>query len=282
MMKTKTKKILAFLAGVVLLVFLLVFASSFLGNPVSWLLARHSAKKRLAEVYSGTDYQLTSVNYNFKEGGYNAQIESPSSMDTYFYFAIDGWGRVQYDSYEYQVLERENTISRLQDQYREMADEVLEASDIPYKLWVAYGDLCTGVDESMEEYHLPAMDTRDLELDGQYDVRELASKYGKLVVGIEDDEITEERAAELILDIKDRMDKAGVPFYWMDFSLQYFRPEEGGGPMKPEQIDMHVVPYDEIRQEDILQKVQQWSKETQEYYERMDNEKEKEFASAAK
>ena len=273
-MKTKTKKILAFLAAVVLLAGVLLFASAFLGNPVSKLLAKRTAQKHLAEKYAGTDYKITSVDYSFKDGSYYADIESPSSMDTYFSLRMDGWGRLKYDSYEDRVMDGSNTAYRLNDEYRAMADSVLDNPNLPYKIWIAYGDLATGVEQGMEGEDLPALDTETLELDGQYDVRELGRRYGRLVVCIEDDEITQERAAELVLDVKERFDQAGVPFNRMDFSLQYFRPEEGGGPQKPDRIDMNAIPYNEIRQEDILQKVEEWAKKTEEYYQKMDAEKE--------
>lgn len=279
-MKTKTKKILAFAAGMVLLVGVLWYASLFLGNPVSWLLARHTAQKRLAEQYPGTDYQIESVNYSFKDGSYHALVQSPSSGDTRFTFVMNGFGRCGYDSYEDAVQSGANTASRLSDEYRSMADAVLNAPNLPYKIWVGYGEIVNGKEEIMEEYDLPMLDTGTLELDGQYDVRQLGREYGKVVVCIEDDEITLERAAELVLDVKERLDKAGVPFHWMDFSLEYFRPEEGGGPMQPDRIDMVVVPYDEICEEDLLQKVQQWSEETEAFYAKMDAQKEEELAAA--
>lgn len=280
-MKTKTKKILAFAAGMILLVSVLWYASLFLGNPVSWLLAKHTAQKRLAEQYSETDYKIESVNYSFKDGNYHALVQSPSSEDTRFTLVMDGFGRCGYDSYEDAVLSGGNTASRVSEEYRKLADGVLDDPGLPYKVWVGYGEIVNGKDEVMEEYDLPMLDIGTLKLDEQYDVRQLGREYGKIVVCIEDDEVTPERAAELVLDLKERLDKAGVPFNWMDFSLEYFRPEEGGGPLQPDRIDMVVVPYGEICEEGILQKVQQWSGETKAFYAKMDAQKDEEIAVAA-
>ena len=51
-----------------------------------------------------------------------------------------------------------------------------------------------------------------------------------MTVYIDDETVTAERAAELLLEIKRLMDAGGVPFYAIDLTLQYPRPENGTRP----------------------------------------------------
>ena len=271
-MKTKTKKRLALIAALFLMAGVLWFANAFLGNPVSWMLAKHAAEKYLAEQYAGTDYQLSGVNYSFKDAKYLAYVESPSSPDTHFGIMLTGWGTLVYDEFENYVTSGWNTWQRLDEEYRELVDSILDDPDLPYKITIGFGSICTQ-GEMGEEFQQSWLDMSTLELDGKYDIRETASRYGKLVVYIEDAETTEERAAELLLDLKKRMDAANVPFARVDFSLEAFRPEQGGTQISQDRVDLMMVPYEEICEEGLAEKVHIWEEKTEAFYKSMDAEK---------
>ncbi len=74
-----------------------------------------------------------------------------------------------------------------------------------------------------------------------YDVRELGKEAGTLVLYIEDPVVTKERANEIMQDIKKQFDEAGIPFRYMDFTLEYPRDRAG-----QESISMGTISYYEI------------------------------------
>ena len=76
-MKKRILKLTAFAAALALLAGVLWFSNGLLGNPVSKFLAARAAREYLAGQYPGADYQVESVNYSFKFGGYTAAVVSP-------------------------------------------------------------------------------------------------------------------------------------------------------------------------------------------------------------
>lgn len=76
-MKKRILKLAAFAAALALLAGVLWFSNGLLGNPVSKFLAARAAREYLAGQYPGADYQVESVNYSFKFGGYTAAVVSP-------------------------------------------------------------------------------------------------------------------------------------------------------------------------------------------------------------
>ncbi len=274
-MKTKTKKILAFAAGLALLVGVLWFAMLFVGNPVSSFAAKRNAKRYLAQQYPGTDYQIEEVSYNFKFGEYMARVTSPSSKDSRFTLTYDWAGNLKQDDYDWRVQQRENTYERLDWEYRQQVETVLKNPEkkLPYELQFGFGTLFTTGDMlTQEPFGLEGLDKSALELDGEYDVNQLARRYGRLVVAIRDNTVTPQRAAQLILDIKNRMDEANAAFCCMDFRLAEKKTDEKEG-TKAEEISILSVPYDEIEGEGLEGRVSQWEEETQQFYAVMDKEK---------
>ena len=49
------------------------------GNPISRMLAEHTARRHLAQEYAGTDFEIERIGYSFKDSNYHAFIRSPSS-----------------------------------------------------------------------------------------------------------------------------------------------------------------------------------------------------------
>ena len=192
-MKKKILKILALAVALVLIAGLGFFANAFLGNPVSKMMARSTAKKHLNETYAGTDYYIDSVYYDFKSSCYHALIKSPSSMDTYFSLRISMLGKLGYDSYE-DVTSKTTTARRLENEYRELADTVFNDPSFPYTC-----DICYGMMEIYPiKYHgnddVPsyALNQDELVLDKIYDIRELGRKAGHLIIYVDSDTVTVE------------------------------------------------------------------------------------------
>lgn len=272
-MKKKSLRLLAACAAFIIIAGLCWFANALVGNPVSKMLALRTAENHLAEVYPGTDYCIDRVSYNFKDGDYIAIVTSPSSIDTVFSLSITMLGTLRWDSYE-DVTSGFNTAQRLDREYRELVDSVLGNPAFPYESDIDYGvlDIHPVQEGGGSKYADGAspyfIDQRELVLDKLYDVRELGRRAGLLVLYIDSDTVSIERAAEIMLDIKARFDDAGIPFAAIDFVLQYPKPEEG---RRPEQ-DVRVAgfPYEDIYEAGMTERVAEADKELRAYYAEQD------------
>ena len=156
-------------------------------------------------------------------------MERPNSMELNFTVSLDMFGNIVYDDYAFRIEEGANTQDRLWKEYRELTDSLLLNWRFPYHGSIVYGDL-----DLSQLYS-------ELIPDKIYDVRELGKEAGTLVLYIEDPVMTKERAREIMQDIKKQFDEAGIPFRYMDFTLEYPRDKEG-----QESISMGTISYDEI------------------------------------
>ena len=219
---------LAIAAAVVATGFGLWFANAFLGNPLSAILARNAVDRYVDEVYSHLDLQRSRFGYDFKTGGYFAYLTSETSPDTAFYIRTDMLGNIRQDSYDTWVAHKYNTELRIREEYRVLTDTVFQSVDFPYELDIDYGDISFAGDAQWGEAEYDFALSRDiLELDKTYDVKELGRVAGVLTVYTMDDEVTVERAAEIMLHIREIFDDAGVPFRMLDFVLRTPKPEDG-------------------------------------------------------
>ncbi len=271
-MKKKYLKILALAVAIVLSAGVLCLANSLNGNPVSKLLAKRTAENYIAENYASTDYYIDRVSYNFKDGNYHAFVTSPTSIDTQFTVIITMFGAFCYDTYD-SVVNGFNTAHRIEMEYRALVDTVFENPTLPYRCDITYGTLKIYPEdafENAEENEIPsyALNQNELILDKIYDIRELGKQAGHLVVYVDNDCVTLEDAAEIMLNLRKIFDDANVPFAAMDFVLQYPRPEEGRRP----EGEIHVQDffYDEIYEEGMVERVKKAHEELEAYYAKMD------------
>lgn len=265
------KKLAARIGGVALVVFLVIVGNMLAGNPVSWLLARGAVEEYLEEAYPNTDYTAERVTFNFKDGDYYAPIVSQSSIDTHFTVYIDMLGNVRYDTFD-SVTNGWNTAQRLGSAYRELTDPVLKGLNLTCTVDIGFGRLEFVDPEGLAFCEYPwAVCTDELEVDGIYDLAELGSRAGRLIVDVRDENVTAERAAELLLQIREMMDEAGVRFYVIDFELRH--PKPGDGSAAPEGvIDVNGFLYTDIYEEGMTQRVVQAVEATKAYYAALDAE----------
>ena len=258
-MKKKWMKIAALVAALIIIAGLCWFANALVGNPVSKWLATRTAEKHLEKVYGDTDFVIEKIGFNFKDTDYYAHVISPSSEDSSFSLRIGMWGQLLLDTYESRVLTGNNTQNRLYMEYRALADTVLEAPDYPFTSFIAYGDLHVGfrpadvelpADYYPEHYYI----IEELVLDKKYDIRELGAKAGYLIVYVEDDIVTVERAAEVLLELKEVFDRRNVPFYAIDFVLEYPRKPEGGT-TKEGRVEADGFLYTDIYEEGMIERM---------------------------
>lgn len=271
-MKKKWLKIGAFVLALGLLLGIGWFANSLMGNPVSEHLARKTAEDYLGEVYYEKDFYIESINYSFKDGNYYAHVESSTSEDSSFTLSMDGFGALLWDSYESRVLLGQNTSDRLYKEYRALTDAVFEGPFYPFTSFIAYGELefiTKAYIQKGEIISEHAIVTEELELDKEYDIRELGAKAGHLVVYVEDDTVTVERAAEVLLELKYLMDTSGVPFYCIEFVLEYPRLEEGGT-SKEGRVETMDFLYADIYEEGMVERVRVANEEAMAYHAEQD------------
>lgn len=276
-MKKKALKIVALVVALILIIGICIFANSIVGNPVSKMLATNTAKQYIQENHPNMDYQLDGVTFNFKFVCYNAYFSSASSPDSSFTLMLGMDGKIVHDYYEGQVINRENTARRLEDAYRVAAGKVLDDPSIPYNCHIGYGELQFISEEFKNAEGVPsyALISNDLELDGVYDINELGAKAGKLTIYIYDDTVTVDRLAKIILDIRKRMDDAGIGFYVMDCVLEYPKPESGQ--QKEGRVEVMDFLYSDIYEAGMTERVQASNDAAIAYYNEMDKIKQEEI-----
>ncbi len=279
-----TKKITRIIAWTVCIAIIsvgLYFLSAVFGNPVSSALAKATAKDHLQENYPDTDFEIERIGYDLKTGGYYIKMVSPSSPDSYFTIYTDGLGRFKRDS-SYRIADGTNTFARLDDAYRSLVRSALPPDHL--EMDMHYGELRTAglyeifdyTNEKGERKHYTltkdyGLDTSTLVLDGEYDIYQLGRDHGCIHVNVYDKEVTVQRAAELLLQIKAYLDDQGIPFHAIDFDL--CEPRNAEGQLVGDQISLFEFLYSDIYEEGMIDRVQQYWNITQEHYAIQDGEK---------
>ncbi|MBQ9987661.1 MAG: hypothetical protein IJP28_04710 [Erysipelotrichales bacterium] len=251
------------------------FANALLGNPVSKMLATNTAKEHLVEVYPDTDYYIERVNYNFKDGNYYARIKSPSSIDTEFTLYITMLGELKLDTYE-DVVNGSNTARRLDTEYRNVVETIFTNSSFPYTLHIDYGTLEIIPSEYINEenshdvpkYSIPQ---EELVIDKIYNIQELGARAGHLVIYVDNEVVSFEEAARIMVDIKRIFDEAGVSFKAMDFNLWYPKREDGS--REDGRVNVHDFMYEDIYEEGMVERVIEAHNALEEYYAIQDSKK---------
>ena len=275
-MLKKVGKTIAILLAVAVLLGAVWLGNGFFGNPVSALLARRTLKRYVKETYAHLDLQTDRFGYNFKTGGYFAHMASETSRDTAFYINMDMLGHVTYDSFDTWVTGKMNTEQRVEEQYRQMVKDVLDSSGFPYASDIKGGTLEFAQDWEWgdDRDHSYAIPREELVMDKEYslsEIRSLGSRAGILTIYVQDGIVTVERAAEIVLHTKALFDAEDVPFYRMDFVLQYPKPEDGS-PWPDEDIRAELL-YDQICEEGLTERIRESHEAIYERFARMDKEK---------
>ena len=277
-MKKRILKIAAFVFAIALIVGVCVFANALVGNPISKAMATNTAEKHLEENFADKDFEIERVTFSFKDGYYHAFIYSPSSIDSDFTILVDMWGKLRYDTYEDRVLSGGNTADRISRDYRAVVDKVLDSQAFPYNEHIGYGDFDFYPRVHLEEYSVPeyALITEDLTLDAFYDVNELGAKHGKLTIYIDDDTVSYERLAEILLDIRRIFDDSGVKFYVIDCVLEYQKNEDSSKKQEG-RVEVREFLYADIYEDGMVERVKASDEAAKAYYAEQDAEKLKEI-----
>ena len=272
-MKKRILKISAFCLAVVLIVGVCWFANGLVGNPVSKMMAGSAAKKYLETNYPNTDYEVQEVSYSFKDSGYYAHVVTPSSMDGNFTLRISMLGKIRSDDYSSRVEGHGNVANRLFFEYREMVDTILNSYAYPYTVSMGYGDLEFERELGKETVE-GAIKRSELVNDKFYKVGELGAKNGELVLYIDSDVVTNEKAAEILLKTKELMDQSGISFYSVQLCLRYPPYDAEKSYERPEgEIDLRDFLYTDIYEEGMVERVIKCAEDTQNYYNEQDKAK---------
>ena len=258
---------------------LLWFCNAMFGNPVSHSLSSKAAKAFLSEHFSGTDYEMERITYSFKDGRYHAFMTSPTSIDGDFSVSFSMLGEYCYDTYD-SVLDGWNTAQRLESEYRKLTDTILNDPARPYDntqiYSIMFGRLEIYPREAFEDPNatdLPeyAILLEDLELNKIYDIKKLGAKAGHLILYVDNDIISVEETARIMMDFRSMFDEAGIPFYAMDFVLRHPRTENGKS--DDEEIRINDFLYEDIYEDGLTQRIEIGIEETAAYYAMMDQMK---------
>lgn len=280
----KSVKVLVGMTAFVLIGGLLWFANGLIGNPVSKALANNKAKKYVSENYSDMELQISDVYYSFKDGYYHADIKSLTSKDTYFSIRLSFLGKVEYDSYEDNVVKKVNTYRRFDEEYNSKLKSIFEDKDFPYESDICFGELkempLEDLDSKYSEFGpVYGINLGELELDKNYDINEMGKEYGHIVFYAQDEEISIKRASEILLDIKNILDKNNISFYAIDFTLE----KHGEGNEKvntnDKSISIEEFLYEDIYEEGLENRMEESSDKLQEHYKEQDNIKKEEIES---
>lgn len=241
-------RIAAFLSAMVLMVGLGWGFNELFGNPVAKNKAERLAERYVAEHYSQLELTVGEASYEMKSTTYRMEVSSETSMDTSFQ-VVTRRGEVLYDTYEEDVAQKHNTLYRVNKAYSEAALPVLKLVGLEADIYHARAEL--------------SLDPETLELDGVYDAMELGAQHGVLDIMLGDETITAERAAQLLLTIRQNMDEAGIPFAAIDLELRGPQnpenPNDWRGTTEKGKIQLAAFPYAQIHPDTLEQRIREAS-----------------------
>ena len=275
----KSVKIVSGITAFLLIAIILYFANGYLGNPVSKMIANKNGKEYISKEYKDMNLQTKEASYSFKDGRYHIQVKSLTSKDTYFEVVMSPFGKVVYDDYEINVTNKWNTYERINEAYESKVDEVFENKDFPYKIDICYGEIKEkDIEQNSEyykEYNLPVygIDRKNLILDKDYDINELGKTAGHIVFYAQNEEITLEKASEILLNIKNILSEKNIYFYAIDFTLEKPRDKDGTANPDDTSINIKEFLYKDIYKEGLEKRLEKSQENTEKYYEKLDEEK---------
>lgn len=254
--KGRIKRVAAFLVAAALVAGLCTMGNALMGNPVSRMLAERAAENYLAGKFPEGGYEVENVWFDSKRGHYGIVVQKSGSQDVHFTVDTDMKGNFHHDTYD-DVLTGWNTAHRLGAEYETRTEPVLKRLNLTYSR--AYAS-CSLEFEHRQWKDDPYafqyfLDGEALVPDGVYDIRMLGALAGNVSVRVEDEEVSAEKAVEILLEVRRLMDEAGVPFRCVDLTLEYPRPEDPQAERKEGQLVLEEFSREDIREEGLVQRI---------------------------
>lgn len=103
--------------------------NSFKGNPLSAAIADVAIKKYVEQKYPTLNLKVEKSKYIFKFHEYMGRAVSDTSKDTHFSVYYRN-GEVVHDDYEGDVIEKFNTLRRLEDEYSQLVITILNEDEL--------------------------------------------------------------------------------------------------------------------------------------------------------
>lgn len=243
-MKNKALRILAGLAGIILIIFVLILTMSFTGNPISKVLATRSADKYIEDKYSELGFIKEESYYDFKLASYGVKYYKENSKDIHFSIESDYLGRINYDGYEEAVLSKWNTRMRLNDELNDHVEKLLR-DNLNYDYNMINVDNLGDDDENLSA----------LEIDMVFDFQDLPlNKY--LSIYIYEEERSWGKVEEIILEVDDLMEENNLDISRYSIILEEARDD---GSHMGESLGVFEFPKVYIDSEDLLEKLKEYS-----------------------
>ena len=240
----------------VLLSPLLFLANVFFGNPASYLLARHNAKKWLDSRYRDAGFVITDGDYWFKDMAYTFRAEKPGSPDSTFGITFGMTGNYVYDTAE-EVLEgHAGTKSRLCREYDALVREAFRDSPRYDESGAsgALGEILFAGSPDTEEAGVPGLYETAVRADAQYDYALIGRTAGAITVSLETHDLSPGAAAGLLLECRALFDAHDVSFACITLLLTDRDADVQEGAGFPCAGVLHF-PYAEIVPEDLPARV---------------------------
>ncbi len=253
---------------------LLFFMDGFWGNPISKRIAEKSLERYILENYSEKDYIIENMDYNFKFGGYIADMKSPTSIDSHFTIYITKTGDIEIDTYE-DVIDGWNTYLRIDEEYSNIIEDAFTSNDFKLVNKMGYGGLeLYNIDEDVVFKNINyGIKIKDLEIDKIYNIKELGKNYGHIIYYAEDNEISFEKAADILLYLKGFLDEKGINFRGIDLILEKPINKDDNLNEDNRSINISSFLYDEIYEEGLEERIEENHNELIEFYNRLDDKK---------
>lgn len=265
----KLKKWIAFIIAMLLVAFCIILYCSFEGNPISCMIVDHHAKEYIKENYSNYKFDISSSSYNFKDGHYVVSIQDQNSIDTHFTLEYDWQGELINDHYD-DVISGFNTFYRLEEEYRKLVEEVMEATDFPLpKNDIQFGTLQDKEDNEEMICAAFGIEKSKLILDKEYDLKEIGKDAGVIVCYVEDQDVSIKNTRQMLLKLKAYLHQNDIYFYAVDFHLGRSNDEES--------IDLLKFLSSDIYSKDLDKRIEKGIRKTEKYYQEQDKIKEEEI-----
>lgn len=222
-LSNKTKRVLAGVLGIAIILLLLLGMLVRSGDPVSRAWADFRAVQYAEKLYPGQKFYV-SRSYDGQEFRYSAVVQSQQSTDTWFEVNTQWWFFTNDSTYrgpdhEYRVEQRYNTLKRLEEEAQTLADSVVKLEfpyfDIHCNVLLGYSCEEDGaLEDCLDGYR------RLLELDTPFST-ELMSKLPSVVyVNVTWKAIPTERdIQDMLHSVKAAMEHSGLRFDYYSVNL---------------------------------------------------------------
>ena len=234
-MKTKTKRILALAAALLLIGFLLIFLNGTVGNPISKAMAGKAAQEYVDARYSDLQLEQKDLVYSFKFSEYLARYQSASSEDTAFAVYVDSFGHVIRDDYESEVLSLMTTYRRLDKEMRDLGRELFRAEFAELNIDIAHLSGNLSDPRPFTEYL-----TLDMPMDPHHPPFDVQA-----VLWVLDEDVSYERMAELLLRMRDVCAEAEIPVTTYDVRIDWGEDDARNN------LWLYDIPADALNAEDL-------------------------------